>query len=134
MQKKEFIKLKFNGQEITINRVWGGHRFTDSELKNQLQVILSILKLKRPQERNLSVLEIFKSKNTMDILSGALSHYHLNEKKKLQELLKVERLVLPEYGEDIDLLMKKFRNFQPMKKLVFLKRVSVELSTPLKVN
>lgn len=34
MQKKEFIKLKFNGQEITINRVWGGHRFTDSELKN----------------------------------------------------------------------------------------------------
>lgn len=47
----------------------------------------------------------------MDILSGALSHYHLNEKKKLQELLKVERLVLPEYGEDIDLLMKKFRNF-----------------------
>lgn len=33
MQKKEFIKLKFNGQEITINRVWGGHRFTDPELK-----------------------------------------------------------------------------------------------------
>lgn len=33
MQKKEFTKLEFNDQEITINRVWGGHRFTDAELK-----------------------------------------------------------------------------------------------------
>ena len=36
MQKKEFIKLKFNGQEITINRVWGGHRFTDEEVQKLL--------------------------------------------------------------------------------------------------
>ena len=33
-EQKEYVKVNFKGQEININRVWGGHRFTDSELKH----------------------------------------------------------------------------------------------------
>lgn len=31
--QKEYVKINFKGQEISINRVWGGHRFSDAEVK-----------------------------------------------------------------------------------------------------